>query len=380
MTSSLLQQFRSGPPPPAVLLQPDGLFFSRAVPIAPGSTAEEAAGQVELALEALSPFPPAQLFHGYYWVAGATSALVFAAYRRRFTSEQLAAWDSAELVLPAFAALLGGEVHAPAVVVYPTAEGMTAIYWEAGPVPTRVVSRQLEAEPDALENERARLRDELLQAAPKSRHVVLAAEPLAEASDSDRAYSFRAESFTSKIPLEIAASLDVRDKEALAALRRSRRRDIGLWRTFIGLTAALVLLGLGELAVVGAGMWRKNLEKKATLQRPVVEKIEAAQGVTMRINELSTKRLLPFEMISAVSTAKPTDIWFLRTATDGLYGLTVDATTTSPGSVSSYQSALGALPVIEKVEIRDQRTRDNSMTFTLAVTFKSDGLKPTSAP
>lgn len=380
MTSSLLQQLRSGPPPPAVLLQPDGLFFTRAVPIAPGATAEEAAAQVELALEALSPFPPAQLYHGYYWVAGATRALVFAAYRRRFTSEQVAAWDSAELVMPTFAALLGSEVPAPAVVVYPTAAGLTAIYWDEGPVPTAVVSRMIDAEPDALENERAKLRDEFLQAAPKSRQVVLAAEPVATSSDSERAYSFRADSLASRIPLEIAASLDVRDKEALAALRRSRRRDIGLWRGFIGLTAALVLLGFGELALVGAGVWRKNLARQAALQRPVVEKIEAAQGVTMRINELSTKRLLPFEMLAAVSVSKPAEIWFIQTSTEGLYGLNVRATSNSPAAVSTYRETLAALPDIEKVDIREQQTRDSAMSFTLVVTFKPAALKPAAQP
>jgi len=31
---------------------------------------------------------------------------------------------------------------------------------------------------------------------------------------------------------------------------------------------------------------------------------------------------------------------------------------------------------LEKVEIRDQRTRDNIMNFTLAVTFRPEALKP----
>lgn len=380
MTLSLLKQLRAGPPPPKVLLQPDALFFTRSVPVVNGSSLAEVNAQVELALETLSPFPPSQLYQGYFWAPGADRVLVFAAYRRRFTNEQVAEWDNVELVLPTFAALLGGEVKAPATLIYPSAEGLTAVYWEHGVVPSRVVSRAIVAEDDALENERARVRDELLKAAPANRQIVLSAPPTVEAGRNEREYAFRAESFLSRMPVTQALTLDVRDKDALAALRRARSRDVGLWRGFVGLVVALLLLGVGELALIGGGFWQKNLTRKVELQRPVVEKIEAAQGVTARINELSTKRLLPFEMISIVTAPKPTDIWFLRTSTDGLYGLTVDATTTSPGLVSTYQSALAALPAIEKVEIRDQRTRDNTMTFTLAATFRPEALRPTPTP
>ena len=107
MTLSLLKSLQAGVPPPKVLLLPDALFFVRAVPILAGAGALEAAAQIELALEALSPFPPAQLYHGSFWLPGAERALVYAAYRRRFTGEQVAEWERAELVLPAFAALLG---------------------------------------------------------------------------------------------------------------------------------------------------------------------------------------------------------------------------------------------------------------------------------
>jgi hypothetical protein len=83
---SFLATLRAGPPPPKVALLPDGLFFTRAVSVAAGATPGEAASQIELALEAVSPFPIAQLYYGYYWVPGSESALVFAAYRRRFTA------------------------------------------------------------------------------------------------------------------------------------------------------------------------------------------------------------------------------------------------------------------------------------------------------
>jgi hypothetical protein len=113
----------------------------------------------------------------------------------------------------------------------------------------------------------------------------------------------------------------------------------------------------------------------------VVEKIKTEQSLTTRINELSTKRLLPFEMISLVSAAKPVEVRFLRTATDGLYTLIVDAESTSPAAVSSYQAALTGQTTYERVEVRDQkvidqRTGGNVMTFTVAITFKPAALKP----
>ncbi|MEX2045118.1 MAG: hypothetical protein WD941_07170, partial [Opitutus sp.] len=94
---SALKFLRSGPPLPVVTLLPDAMFFTRAVPVTAGATAAEAASQVELAIEAISPFPLPQLYYGWYWRPGADRAMAFAAYRRRFTSEQTAEWPAAEL-------------------------------------------------------------------------------------------------------------------------------------------------------------------------------------------------------------------------------------------------------------------------------------------
>ena len=112
------------------------------------------------------------------------------------------------------------------------------------------------------------------------------------------------------------------------------------------------------------------------LQQPVVDQIMTAQSLATRTNELSTQRLLPLEMISMASGKKPAVIQFLRATTSGLYTLTVDAQTTSPGDVAVFRSALGELPACEKVEVRDQRTRDNIMTFTLVITFRPEALQP----
>src|SRR5687768_15593209 len=111
MCASPFRFLRAGPPPQKVTLLSDAMFFTRSVPVTAGATASEAATQVELALEAVAPFPLAQLYYAWFWLPGSERALVFAAYRRRFTSDQIADWDGAELVLPAFGAVLGATVE-----------------------------------------------------------------------------------------------------------------------------------------------------------------------------------------------------------------------------------------------------------------------------
>lgn len=374
MTLTLIKALRAGPPPPKVVLLPDALFFTRAVPIAAGSAPASVAAQVELALETLSPFPPAQLYHGFYWEPGSERALIFAAYRRRFGTDQVAEWETAELVLPAFASLLGGEVKPDMTVLVPSEEGLTAIVWDSGRVPAKIAFRPLPVE--ATDEDRAKAREELLALAPRNRHIALTAAPVVEATRRERELAFRAEAFASRLPAERAAAMDVRDKDALAVLRNARRRDLALWRTFLAFVGLLFLLGLGELALIGVGLWQKTRIAQADAQRPVVDKIMAAQSVTTRINELSSKRLLPLEMITFVVAKKPADVRLVRSSTIGLYGLSTEATTTVPASVSAFQSALAADPALEKVEVRDQRSRDNVMTFTLVVTFRPGALTP----
>ena len=111
MSASPLAFLRATPPAPKVVVLPDALFFTRSVPVPAAAGAAEVATLVELALEAASPFPVAQLYYGWRRAEGTDQALVFAAYRRRFTAEQIAEWDGADLVLPGLAVLAGAAVE-----------------------------------------------------------------------------------------------------------------------------------------------------------------------------------------------------------------------------------------------------------------------------
>ncbi|MBS0662059.1 MAG: hypothetical protein JSR48_02260 [Verrucomicrobia bacterium] len=364
---------------PRVVVLPDALFFVRAVPVAGATTPAEAAAQAELALEGLSPFPPAQLYFSHFWAPGADRALVFAAYRRRFTPDQIESWADAELVLPAFATLLGETPAAATTFLVTSPDGLTAIHWDRGPVPAGVQFKAVAA--DADDPARAQARDELLRTLPGSRHVVeLAAPPVPEPADSDAEFVFRAGSRVARLPAALAASLDVRDRGELATLRQARGRDLLLWRVFIGSLAASLLLALGWAGIYAAGFWEKARELKVAAQQPVIDQIMTSQNLATRVNELSSKRLLPLEMISFVSgTTRPPSIQFLRTTTAGLYTLEIQAQTTAPAEVSVFRSNLASQAACEKVEVRDQRTRDNVMSFTLVVTFKPGALKPASS-
>lgn len=382
---NFLNTLRAGPPPPKVAFLPDGLFFTRVVAVASGATAAEAAAQVELALEGISPFPLAQLYYGWFWRPGVERALVFAAYRRRFTADQTAGWAGADLVLPAFAAVLGGAVEPATTVVLAAAEGFTAVHWDSGPVPGKILSRPVE--PEASEDDRARVRDELIRALGGSKTIIdLPTAPAAEPALSDREISFRAGEFRATVPATVAAAMDVRDKTELATLRASRRRDVILWRVALGCAAALALLAVGEVARLGGLQWQKVRLAKLAAQRPRVEAIMASNALATRIEDLATKRLLPMEMLTIVlggadSSLLPPGMMFTNVkagTASGLYTLVVDAQTNNAGEVSVYQNALEKLPACEKVDVQLKGTRGDLTTFTLTITFKPEAVKPAS--
>ncbi|MSU47861.1 MAG: hypothetical protein EXS37_01995 [Opitutus sp.] len=383
MCASPLSFLRSGPPPPKVALLPDALFFTRSVAVTVDAKPAEAAMQVELALEAYSPFPLAQLYYGWFWTPGAERALVFAAYRRRFTSEQTAAWEGAELVLPAFVAAVGADVKRATTIVLTSPDGLTAVHWETPAVPGKVLFRPVD--PEASPEDRATARAELLRAFEGSKRVIdLVSPPAPEPARSDREIVFKSGDLVSRLPASVAAAIDVRDKGALAALRNARKRDVILWRVALGCAAALLLLIVGELALSGGGLWQKNRARQYGAQKPVVDKIESTFQLANRIEELATKRLLPLEMVTHLvgedRDRLPPEILFTRVQADttrGLYTIFVEGKTTNPAQVNAYETTLKALPACQNVEAKFSQLSGDKATFTLTVTFKPEALTPT---
>jgi hypothetical protein len=211
----------------------------------------------------------------------------------------------------------------------------------------------------------------------QSRRVVeLAGSPAPEPRRGGKELVFRAGDFVSRLSAEAAGAADVRDPGRFAAHRRRLARDIVLWRCWAGAVAALFLLGLGEFALYGGGFWLKARQIRLNAQEPAVESILAAHEITGRIEDLSTKRVLPMEMISLIASKKPAATQFLRAMAADRLTLTVDAQTTNPGEIGVFRNDLAALPACASVDVRNQRTRDNVATFTLVVTFKDGALAP----
>lgn len=387
MCASPLSFLRAGPPPPKVVLLPDALFFTRAVPVTAGATAAEVAAQVELAIEAVSPFPLAQLYYGWFWLPGAERALVFAAYRRRFTADQTASWDGTELVLPSFAALAGAAVDRATTLILSAAEGLTAVHWDDSPVPAKILFRPVA--PEADDEARARVREELLRDVGGSKSVIdVLTPPAPDPVESDDEVVFRAEGLVSRLPAATAASLDVRDKGDLAALRSARKRDVILWRVAMGCAAALLILFLGEFALVAARAWQKTQVATVNRQQPTVDKIMSSQVLARQIDDLVTKQLLPFEMLAFLAGEDatrrlPSEIVFTRAHTTkegGIYTLFVDCTTRDVGQVNLYENQLRQVPAVKSVDVFDLQPRGAQATFRMTVVFKPEALKPMALP
>jgi len=372
---SSLKRFLPVPPPRNVVVLPSALFFVRAVPVAEGAVATDVAGQVELALEVIAPFPLAQLYYGYHWKPGANHALVFAAYRKRFTADDVEAWAGAEAIIPAFATALGEAPAAATTLVVSCADGLTAIhYGDASGVPTQVRVESLSAE--ATEAERAAAHDALLKPLGGTISVVeIDGVPQLDPESPQGEFVFRVGKVSAHFTATEIESLDVRDKAELAARRRAAARDIILWRTFVGCAAAIALALFLELTLVGSGLWQKQRLAVIERQSPVVNAIMTSQSLATRIDELSTKRLMPFEMLALLNSKRPPTIQFMRTVTSGLYTLEVEAQTASSADINIYRAALNDLPECEKAEVLDPRSRDGLSTFRLVVTFKPDAFK-----
>ncbi|MFA6959329.1 MAG: hypothetical protein WC205_01100 [Opitutaceae bacterium] len=377
MSLTSLKRFLPTPPPRQVVLLPDALFFVRAVPVTEGALAVEVAAQAELAVESLAPFPVAQLYYGHHWLPGAVHMLIYAAYRKRFTSEEVETWTDAEVVLPSFVTVLRKEdTPAPAtVVVVPGISGLTGLYFaDASGVPTQVRVETFPAE--ATESDLPAVREALLGAFPEKLHVVDVAEvPQFDPESPQGEFVFRAGKSETHFDATDVAPLDVRDKEDLSARRRAHARDVILWRSFLGCVAAIVFAFLLELVLVGTSIWQKQRLALEAKQKPVVETIMTSQSLATRIEELSTKRLLPFEMLAVVNTVRPATIQFMRTVTTGLYTLDIDAQTNASGDIDVFRSALNKVPGCEKAEVIDPRSRDGVSTFRMSVTFKPDAFK-----
>ncbi len=369
--SVLARLLPSAPPEPALELARGDLFFTRRVSLVPD---EPAGPQLALAIEALAPFPPEQLYHGHVPGRDGASALVFAAFRRRFSADQTAAWDSARLVTPEFIPLLAAREGDRAAAVLWIHDGRAcALVWRAGEdMPCTIIGRET-----APEGAEAVLTAALARAGLPADTAArrLEGEAALTAGDTDGLIALVGGKRLGALPASWTEAADVRDPDFLAERRRAARRDVWLWRGVVGSAALLALALALEIGAAALGFAARRADARVLAQADDVRSIETAQALANRIGELNERRLMPFEMLNLINPARPETVVFQRAVTRGLLKLEIEAQTGSADDVSVYTKALKTTPGIASAGARDIRTRDGQTTFMLDVEFKADALR-----
>jgi hypothetical protein len=375
MTSPFTRAF-TGPKPQEAAMLPGNRFFVRRLAV----EGEDVPGQVNLALEAISPFPLEQMLVGFVTSADGKQVLAYAAHRRRFTAEESFAWPEDCQVVPEFLALCGHRPAADGIVVHRGEERLTALAWKAGEeLPAAiVVAEHADADEAGLAREAA-ARADLAADVPVENLNGALAGTLVEGS-----LILKGEfEGTFTIPKKGLDDSDIRDSDFLAERRKKERLNLLLWNAARAGAAALVLSLLLDVAGFVVGLRSHALEVANEARQPLVEDIEESQKITDRILELGVKRLLPMEMLALVNEKRPATVEFtnvhceVKKLKDSVLTkpmMTVDARTPNAGDISDFLKAVQAMPEVEAVTNTEPRVRDTSTTFRLEITFKQAAL------
>lgn len=333
---------------------------------------------MELALEAGAPFALEQLYYGFVSTPAGDSALLFATHRRIFAGQD---WAEAAAVLPAFLPLVMNPPAGPRRRFWSHESVLTLAVWDgSNPFPVLVLSRR------AGDGDATGLRSILLAEA-----AARLGEEKGEAEDytgqtgvhhlrQDRGWEFVLKGadgtpdLSSRCEIPALATADVRDRAVLRVQRQRQRRGRLLWRGFALSAAVLVLAALLELTVFAGGRLLVRQRVALAQQAAVVEKIEAAQALGARIEELAQRRFRPFEMLAVINESRPASVQFVRSTSRDHDTLEIEAQARDAASVGAYESSLRAHAALERVEIRDMRLRDGLTTFQLTAVFKPDAL------
>jgi hypothetical protein len=369
--TSLSRLFKDAKPQEAAML-PGNRFFVRRLSV----EGDDVPGQVNLALEAISPFPLEQMLVGFVTSADGKQVLAYAAHRRRFTAEESFAWPEDCQVVPEFLALCGHRPAADGIVVHRSDERLTALAWKAGDeLPAAIVVAELADTDEAAIAREAATRADLATETPVENVTGGLAGAIVE-GDLILKGEFEG---TFTIPQKGLDDSDIRDSDFLAERRKKERLNLILWNAARLGAAVLVVSLLLDITGGVVGMRRASLEVANEARRPQVEDIEASQAITSRILELGVKRLLPMEMLALVNEKRPATVEFtniqceIKKAKDSTIPkpmMTVDAKTPNAGDISDFLKAVQSMPEVEAATNSEPRVRETSTTFRIEITFK----------
>jgi hypothetical protein len=382
MISPFSRLFKDAKPQEAAML-PGNRFFVRRLAV----EGDDISGQVNLALEAVSPFPLEQMLVGFVLSADGKQALAYAAHRRRFTAEESFAWPEDCPVVPEFLALCGHRPTADGIIVHRGDERLTALAWKAGEVlPAVIVVAELADADEAGIAREAAARADL----PADTSAGAVTGALSGALADGNLVLKREGNGTFTIPKAGLDDSDIRDSDFLAERRKKERLNLILWNSARLGAAALVAALVMDVTGFIVGLRSHSLEVANDGRRALVEDIEASQAITSRILELGVKRLLPIEMLALVNEKRPATVEFtnihceLKKPKDSTLTkpmMTVDAKTPNAGDISDFLKAVQAMPEVESATNSEPRVRETSTTFRLEITFKQAALlKAAEAP
>lgn len=362
-------------PPLTVRFLPSDRFFLRFVPLAADLPATD---QAALALEGLAPFPAQQLYWGCWTAPDRSSALVYAAHRRRLSATETENWEQADLAVPDLLPLLGAKPEKAAFLIQAGKAHLAGAAWAKGETrPAAVHVRGYEAPPT--EDDRREFAAELAARAGFDAPVTLLVGETRARREGDNLVLEQTDVAGAVLAGTAVAggdgdALDVRDRTFLERRRRERRQGEFIWKVFrTGLQAALVAV-VFELGAIGFRLLDRFEQARATAQAATVAKLETAHGLASRIDELTHRRLRFFEMLTAINGARPKSIQFTRTGTIGRTGLEIEGQTTSADDVGAYETALRGLAGVDRVEVSGLRTSNGVTTFSLNLAFKTDAV------
>ncbi len=357
-------------------------FFVRQVSVPKGLNGQELHGFIELSLEERSPFPMERLFYGFYVCEESESAVIYAAYKRCFTAEEMQKWERVEFVLPDFFPLLGLTYESDTIALVVSDASLSALSFQAGQVlPQEVVSRAL-SDPLDIEAVKQQLID--LLGGLKSRPVVLYA-PDAEGNPSEEKGMYRLpftkpkETDVDPVEIEQAEDTlwrgDLRDASFITSKRRQKRLNHGVWKVALGLVVIMGLFALGEILMLGGKAYVKYLDKTTMGREAEVAEIEEKKSVVQELENFERSNLIPFDMISAISPVLPRSIHFTRLKTAGRNSLEIECKTTNLAEVTTYKNGLEGLLKIESAEVRNLQSAGGEGSFILMVNFKADAFE-----
>ncbi len=361
-----------------MVVEPGDYFFVRRFELPAGMAAGEVAGFVELQLEELSPFPLDQLSHGHVVSRDGLAVLVYAAYRRRFTAERTENWNRARFVMPDFAPALRLRYERDTVVFFQSEAALTALRYEGGrELPVRVASRPL---PTEISTEVIdRVRGVLVGLVEGSGMTPIELRVTSKPQQRAQGLVFvlgpdggngSAEEVV--LPTAECWAMDVRDSAFVARQRRRLGLDLVMWRIVQGAAAALALLLLGELVLLGFRGYAGWLSARVAAQAPIAAALEDKDLVANRLTDFGRSGLSPFSMLATVWAPKPATIYFTRATAEGRNNLVIDANTQNVADVNAYEAALRRMSEVESVEVRNQRSREDGTTFSIVITFRAD--------